>query len=370
MKKKVTYIVSGINRSLAFEWIAEELNKDKFDLTFILLYNGKSEMESVLNNIGVKVLSINYKGKISIPFVLLQLIYLLIKDRPHVIHTHLFEATFLGSFVGKLIGIKKRVQTRHHATSNIVYHPNGVKWDKFCSYLATTIVAPSENVANTLVKLEGVDKKKVEVIYHGFRLEDIETVSEDRVLALRHKYDIADSNGPIVGVISRYLELKGIQYVIPAFQRLLSNYPNAKLILINAKGPFKSEVHRMLKKISPDRYIEIEFENDVFALYKLFDLFVHVPVDDSVEAFGQIYVEALASGIPSVFTMSGIAKEFIVPNNNAVVVPFRSEDDILKGMEKILADDEFRRSIVSNGRKDLAKFRLENFIDKLERLYE
>ncbi|MBL0097760.1 MAG: glycosyltransferase [Bacteroidetes bacterium] len=82
-----------------------------------------------------------------------------------------------------------------------------------------------------------------------------------------------------------------MQYIIPAFERILKSQP---------------------KKLPSDSYIKIEFERDLFSLYSIFDYFIHAPIDPSVEAFGQVYIEALAAGIPSIFTLSGIAPDFIV----------------------------------------------------------
>ncbi len=44
---------------------------------------------------------------------------------------------------------------------------------------------------------------------------------------------------------------------------------------------------------------------------------MHVTIGKHYEAFGQIYVEALAAGIPSVFTLTGIAPEIIEHEHNA-----------------------------------------------------
>lgn len=369
-KRKITYIISGINRSLAFEWINQKLDRSRFELSFILIFNGTPELKSILEQKGAEVFTIKYRNKWSIPLTLVRLWRLLFNIKPHVVHTHLFEATLFGSLISKILGIKKRIQTRHHATSNLRYHPNTVKWDKLCNSLSSTIIAPSNNVKETLVKYENVDESKVKVIYHGFDLDSIQNVAPHKIKDLRVKYNIRGEDGPIVGVLSRYLELKGIQYIIPAFQKLLVEYPKAKLIIGNARGPYKKEIRSKLEQIDPERYIEIEFENEIFALYRLFDIFIHVPIDSSVEAFGQIYIEALASKIPSIFTLSGIANEFVVPDHNAFVVAYKDANGIYDGMNRILSDVQYRDRLIQNGLSGLSDFELHIFVKRLEQLYE
>ncbi|MBK9400936.1 MAG: glycosyltransferase family 4 protein [Bacteroidetes bacterium] len=120
-----------------------------------------------------------------------------------------------------------------------------------------------------------------------------------------------------------------------------------------------------------DSYIKIEFEKDLFSLYSIFDYFIHVPIDPSVEAFGQVYIEALAAGIPSVFTLSGIAPDFIVDEKNALVVPFKDSDAIYNSLEKLIGNDVLKEKIVRQGRADvLNMFSFEKSILKMCEIYE
>ena len=81
-------------------------------------------------------------------------------------------------------------------------------------------------------------------------------------------------------------------------------------------------------------------------------------------------MEALAAGVPSIVTLSGIAHEFIQDRHNALVVPYRDSDAILEAMNSLMRDSELRNSIITNGRSSAEQFRLEPFIEKLKVLYE
>lgn len=172
------------------------------------------------------------------------------------------------------------------------------------------------------------------LIHHGFELDAFKNVNTEEVEQLRVKYNLKD-NHPVVGMISRYEKGKGIQHVIPAFQKLLKEYPNAVLVLANSHGSYAREIKAMLKQLPDHSYREIRFEYNLFALYKLFDVFVHVPEYAEYEAFGQVYVEALAAGVPSVFTLSGIALEFIEDRKNALVCKYGDSSDIYNALSEI-----------------------------------
>ena len=361
--------MSNIDKSIAFEWIVEKIDKSKFELSFILLNSSKSYLHNWLKERKIESYLVPHQGKKSYLLSFFKVLKLLLKINPHTVHTHLFDANLLGLMTAKLLGIKKRIYTRHHSTYHHDNFPRAVKYDKLCNYLATDIVAISKNVEQILVKKEKVKEHKIHLINHGFDLDSFINIDKTHIEELRSNYKIEPDNFPIIGVVSRYIKWKGIQFIIPAFKKVLQEHPNAKLILANASGPEKEYIIEQLKKLPKDSYVEISFEKNLFALYKLFDVFIHVPVNKEIEAFGQTYIEALAAGTPSVFTLSGIASEFVQNKKNALVVDYNEENQIYDAINQILTNKKLRESLIQNGRKSIDQFRLEIFIKKLEQLY-
>lgn len=334
-----------------------------------MLNKNNSDLENFLITKKIKYSRIKFSSKKDIPFAILKSIFFLKKNKIKVVHCHLFEATIVGLIASIFIRIKKRIYTRHHSDYHHLYHPRAIKYDKFINYLATDIVAISQVVKDVLIKLEKVSESKIHLIYHGFKLVDFNNCTEVSIEEVRQKYN-SQKLYPVIGVISRQTEWKGIQFIIPAFQKLLNKYPNALLVLANATGDYKKEIQSLLKLVPKKNYVEIEFENDIFSLYQLFDVFTHVPISTSVEAFGQTYVEALASAVPSIFTLSGIANEFIVDRENALVVPYQNSDAIYNAIIELLSNTELRIKISSIGKQDVHKlFQLNKMIEKLECLY-
>lgn len=371
-QKKIAYIISFVNKSLSFEWTVSLLNKNKYQLTFILLNNRDSSFEDFLKAKGVNVFRINYNGKKDIPLALVQTIKILKKQKIDIVHAHLFDACLIGLISAKIAGIKKRIHTRHNATIHHQYHQKAVKYDKYINLLSTDIVAISENVKNILIEMEHVNPKKIIIIHHGFDFNDFENISQKRIDAVIKRHCTSSKpTYPTIGIISRYIHWKGIQYIIPAFKKIIAEYPNAHLVLANANGPYKTEIRELLKEIPRNNFTEIEFEEDIFALYKLFDIFIHTPIDEKSEAFGQVYVETMASGVPSIITASGIAPEFIVHRENALLVPFKDTDSIQSAIHELLDNDLLKQDIIRKGRNSVAKmFNLNLMIQKLENLYD
>jgi glycosyltransferase involved in cell wall biosynthesis len=196
-----------------------------------------------------------------------------------------------------------------------------------------------------------------------------ENVAQNEIEDLQNKYNLQNKN-PIIGVIARWIHLKGIQYIIPAFKQLLEIYPNAHLVLANAQGDYAHEIKKSLVDLPQTSYTEILFEKNLPALYKTFTLYVHTPINAEVEAFGQTYVEALAAGVPSVFTLSGVAREFIEDEKNALVVDFCNGQQIFEAMQKLLSHTDLQKKITENGKEIVKKlFLLQKHIELLEKLY-
>jgi glycosyltransferase involved in cell wall biosynthesis len=367
MPKKITYIISDIDKALGFEWVAEYLDPQKFDLSFILLNPGPSYLETFLIKHNIRTDRVLCRGKKDWLNAIYGVYKLLRSRKSDVIHCHLLQANIVGLTAAKLAGIPKRIYTRHHSSFHHVYFPKGVWWDKLANRLATNIIAISGIVGKVLIEWEKVNKQKVIFIPHGFKLAEFREVQEERVISFKERNRL--NEGFCVGVISRFTELKGVQYIIPAFQKFLKSYPHSYLLLLNAHGDYEQEIHKMLQDLPAESYRMIKFEHDIAAAYKVMDVFVHVPIDANAEAFGQIYIEALAAGVPSIFTRSGIANDFNSNENLSIWVDYKNEEQIYKGLIILAQDQTKRLNLKEAGRSFSKQFDISVYIKKLEELY-
>ena len=369
-KTKILYIISLVESSHTFEQTFRYLDKDKFELTVVFMNAHVPDLMKKTEGMGIAVFHIPFlKKKITYLTVLFKLIRIIIKVKPKIVHAHLIDGAFFGILAAYLCNVKHRIYTRHHSTHHWIYAPQAVKYDKLINTLSTKIIAVSNLVQNILISREKVHPNKISIVHHGFDLSLFEKRDDNKIQQMKAKYNISN-NIPVVGNISRFIEEKGVTYVIDAFNMLLKDYPNAVLVLANAFGVYKHEILKTLSAVPKDNYRIIEFETDISSLYHCFDIFTHVPIDDHTEAFGQIYVEALAAEIPSIFTDSGIASEFMEDKENALLVPYKNSDAIYNAMIVLMANEELRNRISKKGFDDVTKlFSIKNIIKVLEKEY-
>ncbi|CAN5416591.1 glycosyltransferase [soil metagenome] len=365
---KVVFIIAHINKSLQFEWMIEGLLRRNFSLSFILLGEATTELSAFIVKNHLLIYNIELHNSRGLFRVFFKVVSLLKKIKPDVVHTHLYHANLTGLLAAKITGVKKRIYTRHHATIHLQHFPKAVFADKFINSLATDIIIPSLSLYDVLVKLEGAQPEKIHHIPHGFNLGYFSNRDESAVASLRTKYNL--SGHPVVGVIARHVEWKGVQYIIPAFKEVLKKYTESHLILANVGGDFKNEITSLLSDLPDRNYSLICFESNAAALYHCFDLFVHVPVDRDCEAFGQTYVEALASGVPSVFTLSGIGNEFLRDRENALIVRYRDSEAIYTALIGLIEDPLLANGLREKGKAVVnERFSVDKMIDRLSKLY-
>jgi len=366
----VCFIISDLYKSYSFEWILENLDRSKFRLHFVLINKTDSEMEKFIKKNNIPCYRIPYKYKFDLILNVFRISWFLKKYNIKIVHCHLFEASLVGLVAAKLVGVKKRIHTRHNSTIHHDYYPHGVKYDKLINYLSTDIVAISKIVKDVLIQKEHVPENKIKIIYHGFDFEEMDKLATVTKETVREKYKLTTGQYPVIGVVSRFIHYKGIQHIIPVFKKLLEKYPNAHLILGNSIGPFSKEINITLKDLPQNSFTLIPFEENIFGLYKLFDVFIHIPINSESEAFGLVCVEAWALGVPGIYTPSGIVRELGINDENSILVDFKNEDMIYDSAVRVLDNPQLRERLISNGKAlALSKFTIKEMCSHLSELY-
>jgi glycosyltransferase involved in cell wall biosynthesis len=102
-----------------------------------------------------------------------------------------------------------------------------------------------------------------------------------------------DSEGPVVLMVSALIPPKNVARGIAA----VSTIPNARLV-VAGDGPLRDEIRAQAEQAMPGRFQQIQVPPDQMPdLYRSADVFLHLSKDES---FGNVYVEAMACGLPVV----------------------------------------------------------------------
>ncbi|MDO6460251.1 glycosyltransferase family 1 protein [Granulosicoccaceae sp. 1_MG-2023] len=163
-----------------------------------------------------------------------------------------------------------------------------------------------------------------------------------RSQALRRQWGLADDD-PAVLYVGRLAAEKNIDLAIRAFRRVQLLQPRARFILVG-DGP----VRQRLQREHPDFiYCGMQRGEDLACHYASADLFVFPSLS---ETFGNVLIEALASGLPAVAFDYAAAKRHVRDHYNARSVPPGNEEAFLRAASDLATEPQTRRSLGAHAR--------------------
>jgi glycosyltransferase involved in cell wall biosynthesis len=163
--------------------------------------------------------------------------------------------------------------------------------------------------------------------------------------------------GPTVTFASRMDGHKGAQHLMEAMHRVWRRHDDAQLVYVGRDAPWKqgmmseylrelagdrsSQVH-ILGGQPPDRYFSAVAASDIVAIPSLW------------ESFCLAAVEAMALGRPVVGTRDNGFSEFIVEDQNGLLVDRGAVEELGAAIERLLEDGELRRRLGESARSTAA----------------
>ena len=389
---KVTFVFTHHIRWVPFELAAIHLDKQKFDIDYIIL--GESDpMIGFLKANHIRYEATSFGDYSNTPETVKFVYEHLIKNKTDIVQTHWFAGSLVGMQAAYYAQVPVRIFHREYPPLRY-YNRHPASKHQLIWECATHLLAATQKSKAGMVE-DGIPAEKITVIPTGFNVQQFEDIQPTSVAALKQRYlgsEAFQKRGPIIGVAARYVKWKGVEYVIRAFKEILADHPQALLLLCGShvdrcqimekmKAATKNDIvaHRYDDVISiydclselPDHsYLEIPFEEDLYAMFKLFDIFVHAPIDSIQETFGQVYVEAMLARVPSVITLSGSALDHAIHRENAWVVDYMNSDQIAEGILTLLSDHELREKITADAfacAKE--RYSIEALIRQLEDFY-
>ena len=360
----ILYIINDINKSNTFELLFKRLGERDVNFAIVnLSSNEQTPFFKFCNQNNITVKELNSKNRI---YRFIFIVFQIIIFKPKVVHTHLLDSGLLGGFASWLMRIPVRVYTRHHGDQHVFYHKHAVKYDKLVNFFHTDIITLSKSHYEQVISYE-MPRCNVHIVPHAFdssNLRSLNSLGQD----LKEKYKIDSDNFNII-VNSRWTELKGLQYIIPAFKKFNEIIPNSVLWFFNSSGDYEKNINLLLQTLKPKSYHTVIFENEILPIYDLMDVFIHVPIRKTAESFGQVYIEAMGLGLPCIFTMSGIANDICVDGENCLVVPYKNSDEIFNKLIEVKNNPEIALKLGLNAKKVLSNFSLDKHINSLMTIY-
>jgi glycosyltransferase involved in cell wall biosynthesis len=243
--------------------------------------------------------------------------------------------------------------------------------------LADCIVVNADAVRRWLLD-EGYAKKPIVVIHNGVDIARFQKPRPDRS-RLREELRIPPE-APIVAVVSRLHELKGLDYFLEAAAMLAPRHPNVRFLIVGDRftvrdgaivqeDTYRASLEEIARRLGLG-------EQAVFTGFRLDvpDVLAEVAVSvlpSLSEGLSNSLLESMAAGAPTVATLVGGSGEAVIDGESGLLVPPRDAGALAASIESLLLDPERARRIGEQGRRRIAeRFSLEAMTRETERLYD
>ncbi|WP_010630805.1 glycosyltransferase family 4 protein [Sporolactobacillus vineae] len=261
---------------------------------------------------------------------------------------------------------------------NYYYHIHNVVTGSYgCAHIISgcKTLAVSNYINHTLPDfMQTIPKQNRRVVYNGIDTERFNrAISKKDREQRRHKFGL-EATDIVLIFVGRLTPEKGIKELLQAYRKI--DAPNVKLLIVGSHffdsdlwSPFEEEIRQMCENMK-NRVIVTGFipYKEMPFIYSIADIAVLPSIWE--EPAGLTMIEAMASGLPLITTLSGGIPEY-VQGDGAVLLP-RDEhiiNNIAGALRELVMNHDLRLMMAKNSplisqRMDLDRYYL-NFINAI-----
>lgn len=225
------------------------------------------------------------------------------------------------------------------------------------------VIAPTQKVRDLLIKY-GIKKEKIYVVPTGIDLRDFHInlsckEKDDRKRALG-----IPVNHKVLVAIGRLAKEKNLEQLFHYFSQL----PRRDIhLLIVGDGPHRKALEKTIDKLGLEEKVIFTGmipSKEVPYYYSLGDIFVSA---SNSETQGLTYIEALASGLPSVCKRDSCLENVIIDGQNGF--QYNSFLSFQRAVDFILQSKENYAILSANAKSVSKQYSTEVFAGKVEKIY-
>lgn len=289
----------------------------------------------------------------------LQLRRIVAKNKPDVLHSHMFHANIMARLLRLTTKIKRLVCTAHS-------NNEGGKLRMLIYRLSNFLADINTNVSNqsvvAFVAQKAVKQGQMQAVYNGIDTKKFSPKDTKKL-----PVDIDVSNKFIFIAVGRLTAAKDYPNLLQAAALLKQGNPDF-VIWIVGDGELKTQLQCLAKDLQLDKQIYfLGMCDDISELMNIADAFV---LSSAWEGFGLVVAEAMACEKPVVATDCGGVAEVI--GNCGTSVPPKNSQALAQAMQAVMEmTDEQRATIGKNARQRVVEhFSIDTITQQWIDIYE
>jgi len=301
----------------------------------------------------------------------LDLVGILRRLRPTIVHTHSSKAGILG----RLAAEAARVPVVVHHIRGLPFHPYApaaanaafIAGERLAARVTDHFVCVAQAMIDGAVRAGLAPRERFSVIRSGMAVDDYADASRHRD-RVRRRFGLGPDD-IVVGKVARLFHLKGHEYVIRAAARAIRSCPRLKLFFVG-DGILREALSRLADSLGlRDRLVlaGLVRPSEIPAMISAMDVVVHASLR---EGLARVIVQALLCERPVVTYALDGAPEVIVDGVTGRLVPGESVDELADAVVWTIENPGAARRMAQAGRdRVLAEFRIEDTAARVDDLY-
>jgi glycosyltransferase involved in cell wall biosynthesis len=223
------------------------------------------------------------------------------------------------------------------------------------------VYVPSRSTAQELIE-KGLRPEKVRLFPRGVDIQRFHPSKRD-LRFLRERFQVGD--GLKLLYVGRISKEKDLPLLSEVFHKLCRTHLELQLIMVG-EGPYLMELREKMRGVpcTFTGYLEGE---DLAKVFASSDLFVFPSTTDT---FGNVVLEAQASGLPVVVTDAGGPQENIVPGVTGLVADAHSAESLLYAIRWFIRSPQAMRTMGEAARQVMEERSFERAFDETWGLYQ
>lgn len=204
---------------------------------------------------------------------------------------------------------------------------------------AAKVIMVSERLNKINKKELGVPESKISVIHNGINDLFLEPRDSEKAYFPESKINILS--------VSYLVERKGIEYNLRALSRLKDEHPDFHYV-IAGDGEERQSLEQLTKELGLENHVTFLGAVVLEVVKELMDQSDIFCLPSWNEAFGVVYIEAMASENAVIGCLGEGVEEIITPHVDGLLVPSRNEEALAEAFQSLMNQPDLIHELACN----------------------
>lgn len=319
----------------------------------VSLYTEHTPITDRLEHTGIRVEYLEKKKGFDFSTIV-KLYRLIKKEKPEVVHTHIYAARYALP-VAVFCGIPSKIHTVHNVAQQEQAKAGKIVNKFLFRHCGVVPVALSEEVKKTVEAVYGIPEQKIPVVFNGINLSKCQV-----------KEDYTKKKEFIIIHIGRFMDVKNHGLILRSFAKFVKQHPDAKLQLLG-EGELREKMEQLAKSLQIDGSVEFAgLQSNVYPWLHNADVFI---LPSKFEGMPMTLIEAMGTGLPIIASDVGGVPDMLTDGKDALLIK-PSIEKLLYAMNVLYDDASMRKQLGKNAREKSKLFSAETMAQKYIAIYK